>query len=124
MAAAGLAYDPRAVAGASAVVASWSVLLVALVNLPTLGARDSGAALLIAFVPLYVALLPSVVYLYRPDAFAGAPALRHVLVFPMNLVWCPEFAVRWGLLLAALMLGLAALLVTLAGLQIGRRDIA
>jgi hypothetical protein len=80
--------------------------------------------LLIAFVPLYVALLPSMVYLYRPDVFADAPALRDVLVFPMNLVWYPEFAARWGWPLAGLMLGLAALLVALAGSRIERRDVA
>jgi hypothetical protein len=124
MAAAGLAYEPRAVAGNSAVVVAWAVLLVALVNLLILGTRDSYTALLIAFVPLYVALLPSMVYLYRPDVFADAPALRDVLVFPMNLVWYPEFAARWGWPLAGLMLGLAALLVALAGSRIERRDVA
>ena len=124
MAAAGLAYALPAAAGTSAVVVAWAVLLVALVNLLILGARSSYTALLIAFVPLYAALLPSMIYLYRPDVFAEAPALRDVIVFPMNLVWYPEFAARWGWPLAVLMLGFAALLVVLAGLQIERRDVA
>jgi hypothetical protein len=123
MSAAGLAYDSLAVAGNSAVVVAWAVLLVALVNLLILGVRDSYTALLVAFVPIYVALLPSMVYLYRPDVFAAAPALRDVLVFPVNLVWYPEFAARRGWPLAGLMLGLAALLVALAGLRIERRDV-
>jgi hypothetical protein len=75
-------------------------------------------------VPLYAALLPGMVYLYRPDVFAEAPAIRDVIVFPMNLVWYPEVAARWGLPLAVVMLGLAALLVVLAGFQIERRDVA
>jgi hypothetical protein len=124
LAAAGLVYDLPAAAGTSAVVVAWAVVLVALVNLLILGARSSYTALLIAFVPLYAALLPGMVYLYRPDVFAEAPAIRDVIVFPMNLVWYPEVAARWGLPLAVVMLGLAALLVVLAGFQIERRDVA
>jgi hypothetical protein len=124
MAMAGLAYDLPAAAATSAVVIAWAVLLIALVNFLILGARSSYTALLIAFVPLYAALLPSMIYLYRPDVLAGAPALRDVIVFPLNLVWYSDFAGRWGWPLAGLMLGFAALLVVLAGLQIERRDIA
>lgn len=123
LAAAGLAYDFPAGAASSAVVIAWVILLVALVNLLILGARDSYTALLIAFVPQFLALFPGMLYLYRPDLFAEAPAVRDILVFPMNLVWYPEFAARWGWPLTILMLGIAILLVALAGLWIERRDV-
>jgi hypothetical protein len=121
--AAGLAYDPSAYAGAAAVIVGWTVCLIALVNLLILHVRDTYSALLVAFVPAIVSMFPGMIYMYRPDLFADAPAVRDVIVFPTNLVWYPDLAVSWGLLLAALLFGLGVALAALAGRSIERRDI-
>lgn len=122
--AAGLAYDPSAYAGAAAVVVGWAVFLVALANVLILHARDTFSALLIAFIPSIVSMFPGVIYMYRPDVFGNVPALRDAVVFPLNLVWYPEVAIRWGLPLAMLLLCLAAGLGALAGWLMERRDVA
>ena len=78
---------------------------------------------MIGFVPIAVSILPSMIYMYRPDVFAGAPTLRDLIVFPMNLVWFPDFSRHWGFPLAATLLAIAACLVAVAGWRIERRDI-
>src|SRR5690606_36311127 len=95
LAAAGLPYDPSQFFGASAVAIAWAVLLVALVNLLVLDARDSYTALLIASVPMMGSMLPGMLYAYRPDVFEGMPTVRDVVVFPMNLVWFRRLAAPW-----------------------------
>ncbi len=124
LAAAGLPYDPRAFFGASIATIAWAVLLVALVNVLVLGARDSYTALLVAFVPIIVSMLPGMIYIYRPDAFEGMPLLRDLAVFPLNLVWHKGLAARWGVVLAGLLLAAAACLAALAGRRIERREVA
>ena len=124
MPAAGLAYDPLAYAGAAATVVTYVVVLVCLVNLAVLHARETYAALLIAFVPIAAAMLPGTFYMYRPDLFEHATLLRDVIVFPLNLVWYPDFSRRWGLPLAASLAVLAVVLIAAAGRRIERRDLA
>ena len=121
--AASLRYDPLAYAGAAAAVVAYAVALACMVNLAALGARETYTALLIAFVPMAAALLPGMFYMYRPDLFAGAPLMRDLIVFPLNLVWYPEFSRRWGLPLAALLLLLAIGLIAAAGRRIEQRDV-
>jgi hypothetical protein len=121
--AAGLAYDPSAYAGAAAVIVGWAICLVALVNVLILRARDTFSALLTAFIPAIVSMFPGMIYMYRPDVFADAPALRDVVVFPMNLVWYPEVAIHWGPPLAALLLGLAVAFSAFACWLVERRDV-
>jgi hypothetical protein len=121
--AAGLDYDPSAYAGAAAVIIAWTVCLIGLVNLLMLRARDTHSALLIAFIPAIASMFPGMIYIYRPDVFAGVPAVRDVVVFPMNLLWYPEVALQWGLPLAALLLCLAIGFTALAGWSIERRDV-
>ena len=121
--AAGLAYDPSGYAGAAAVIIGWTICLVALVNVLILRARDTFSALLIAFIPSIVSMFPGMIYMYRPDVFADMPTLRDAVVFPMNLVWYPEVAIRWGLPLAVLMLFLAATFTALAGSLMERQDV-
>jgi ABC-type transport system involved in multi-copper enzyme maturation permease subunit len=123
LAAAGLSYDPLAYAAAAAAIPAAVVLLVSIVNLAVLGAREIYSALLIAFVPIAVSILPSMIYMYRPDVFAGVPTLRDLIIFPMNLVWFPDFSRHWGFPLAATLLAIAAGLVTIAGWRIERRDV-
>jgi hypothetical protein len=121
--AAGLPYDPSAYAGAAAVIIGWTVCLIALVNLLILQARDTSSALLIAFIPAIASMFPGMIYMYRPDVFAGVPAVRDVVVFPMNLMWYPEVAIHWGPPLAAIWLCLTIVFAALAGWSIDRRDV-
>ena len=95
----------------------------AIVNFAILSARDTYVALLIAFIPITISILPSMIYMYRPDVFAEAPLVRAVVVFPMNLVWYPDFATRWGLPLAGLFLGFALAFAAASGWRIERRDV-
>ena len=61
--------------------------------------------------------------MYRPDVFAEASLVRAVVVFPMSLVWYPDFATRWGLPLAGLILGFVLAFAAASGWRIERRDI-
>ena len=87
------------------------------------GRRDLYAALLIAFVPMLLTILPSTFYMYRPDLFETAPRLRDLIVFPLTLVWYPDFGASSGFLLGGLLLALAAVLLVAAGWVFERRDI-
>lgn len=120
---AGLPYAPGAFIGAAAAVLAWTLLLVSIVNFAILSARETYVALLIAFIPITLSILPSMIYMYRPDVFAGAPLVRAVVVFPMSLVWYPDFATRWGLPLAGLFLGFALAFAAASGWRIERRDV-
>ena len=121
--AAGLAYPLRALAGANFALLGWTILLVCLVNLIVLRAHDTYTALLIAFVPMLVTILPGTIYMYRPDSFETSPRMRDVVVFPLNLVWYPGFSASWGFLLGGLFLVLAAGLVMAAGWMFEKRDV-
>jgi hypothetical protein len=119
---AGHAYDPRAYAGAASATVAWAVCLASLANLLIVAARETFTALLIAFVPFFVSVMPGMLFIYRPDVYEGAPLLRDILVFPMSLVWYPGIAAAWGLAIAAALLLLTAAFVALAGARLERRD--
>ena len=123
MAAVGLTYSAGAFFGASAATLAWTVLLVALVNLLILGSRDSFSAAMIAFVPMFLAILPSMLFMYRPDVLELFPAVKDPLVFPMNLVWHKDIAAQYGATIAFAMLALASLAAVLAGRLMERRDV-
>jgi hypothetical protein len=123
LAAAGLDYPALPYLGASAAVVAWTVCLVAIVNLAILAARETYTAAIIAFIPIALAILPGSVYMYRPDLFDGAPLLRAIFVFPMTLLWHPEFSARWGIALAAVFFGFAIALIAASGRRIEMRDI-
>jgi hypothetical protein len=119
----GLAYPWRPYVGASAVVVAWTVCLVGIVNLAILSTRETYTAALIAFIPISMAILPGSMYMYRPDLFEGAPFVRNILVFPMTLLWHPEFGARWGIALALVFFGIAVILIAASGRRIEARDV-
>lgn len=121
--AAGLAYPLRALAGANFALLGWTICLVCFVNLCALHVRDTYAALLVAFVPMLVTILPSTIYMYRPDVFEAVPRARDIVVFPLNLVWYPDFSAGWGFALGGLFLVMAACLVATAGWIFKKRDV-
>jgi hypothetical protein len=118
-----LHYAPAAFFGATAATIAWTVLLVAIVNLLVLNVRDSFSAAVFAFVPMFLAILPSMIFMYRPDLLEPVPALKDGLVFPMNLVWHPDIAAQYGPFIAAALLALACLAASLAGTVLERRDV-
>ena len=109
--AAGLDYPWLPYLGASAVVVAWTVCLVAIANLAILSARETYSAVLIAFIPIAVAILPGSIYMYRPDLFEGMPLVRAIVVFPMTLLWHPDFSARWGIALATLLFSVMIALI-------------
>jgi hypothetical protein len=121
--AAGLDYQWLSYLGASAVVVAWTVCLVGIVNLAILSARETYTAALIAFIPIAAAILPGSIYMYRPDLFDGAPLFRAMFVFPITLLWHPDFSARWGIALAALLFGITVALIVASGRRIEARDI-
>jgi hypothetical protein len=123
MVATGLVVAPNAYAGAVAVVLGLTMLLLALANLLMLTVRDSFAALVVAFVPFMAAMLPGVVYMYRPDAYDHVPVRPEIVVVPVNLLWRPEIAERWGALIALGLVLVSLALVALAAHLFQRRDL-
>jgi hypothetical protein len=121
--AAGLDYPWLPYLGASAVVVAWTVCLVGIVNLAILSARETYTAALIAFIPIAVAILPGSIYMYRSDLFDGVPLFRAIFVFPMTLLWHPDFSARWGLALASLLFGVTIALIAASGRRIEAWDI-
>jgi hypothetical protein len=71
-----------------------------------------------------VTLFPGITFMYRPDVFEAAPALRDILVFPLNLIWYPGFARQWGAAIVVSLLLVTILLVLLAGRLLERKDVA
>lgn len=61
--------------------------LLALLNLIFLFAGETYYAVLLAFLLFALVVLPSGVYVYRPDIFQFHTALRDLFVFPGNLLW-------------------------------------
>jgi hypothetical protein len=120
----GLAYPLGALAGANFILLAWTVCLVSFINLAVLGARDTYTALLLAFVPMLASILPSTIYMYRPDVFNAVPLLRALVVFPLNLVWCPDFSAGWGFAIGGLLLALSALFVAAAAWTFEKRDLS
>jgi hypothetical protein len=121
--AAGFDYSLPVYVGAATAVIAWTLLLVAIVNLVILFVRDAYSALLVAFIPMAISILPGLIYMYRPDVFEHTPLLRAIAVFPSTLIWHPDFSARWGLLLAAAFCCAALGLIAAAGKCIDARDI-
>lgn len=116
-------YDVLAYAGTIAATIGFVLVMLAAANVALLYVRDSFAALLVGFAIFIACFIPSLVYLYRPDAYAAAPWLADLLVFPTNLVWHPDWAAAWGVPLGLAFAGLALLLVLLAGALLQGRDV-
>jgi hypothetical protein len=122
MIACNLVLEPRTYAGTVAVIVAFTILLLAISNLLMLAVRDSFAALVVAFVPFMAAMLPGIVFMYRPDFYpAGLPDYT---AFPANLLWHPEVAVRFGIPISIALLLAATGLVAIAGHLLERRNIA
>ena len=94
-----------------------AIVLVQLTALSIVFVRlvESMNAVLLALLVALVPMLPSAVFLYRPDVFAGRPELAAVTVLA-NLVWY-DATMAW---LGPLLL-LVALVCALVGVRAGGR---
>jgi hypothetical protein len=122
MVAVGLPFDLAAYAGAVAILLAMTLCLVALANLVLVGVRDSFMALVVAFVPFMVVMLPGVAFIYRPDVYDAVPLLPHLLVLPANLLWHDDVVTRWGAIIVLVLLAATLGLVVLAGERLAGRD--
>ena len=123
MVAFGLTFDQAAYSGTIASILGLLMLLLGLTNVLLLFTRDSFAALVIGFAIFMISFLPSIVYMYRPDTYAGAPGLAEIIVFPANLMWHPDFAAAYGPWIGGIFIILAAASIGFAGQLLDRRDI-
>ncbi|WP_437673395.1 hypothetical protein [Sorangium sp. So ce131] len=127
----GLAVAPHAGGGASvtvagAVGAGLALTAIALVQLALLTpifvrVADAFHALLIAFVVWFVPLLPTAVFLYRPDLFEGRETLASLTVMT-SLIWNDRTLAWLGPLALLAALALAVPSVRLAGALLERTD--
>lgn len=87
-------------------VTATTIAQLALANLLHLRTRDGFQALLASFGLWILPLLPTSVYLYRPDLFEARPGLASWVVAPVNWLWLGEQAglvAGLGLLAAGLL---------------------
>jgi ABC-type transport system involved in multi-copper enzyme maturation permease subunit len=115
---------PKAYIGAIAAILAFTILLLAITNLLMLTVRDSFAALVAAFVPFMAAMLPGIVFMYRPDFFAAISGLADYIAFPANLLWHPDVAARFGVPISLTLALAAGGLIAIAGRVLERKDIA
>lgn len=109
--------------GAGLVVTALTLLQLAVANVAFLYVTDSFQALLLSFVVWVLPLLPTSVFLYRPDLFEGRAALTAALVLPANLLWhdgAMPIAAVVGLVAAGVG---AAVLVRVGGSLLARLDL-
>jgi hypothetical protein len=116
------AYPLAAYAGAAAVTIAWAVFLVATANLLVMRSRDTFIAVMLAFIPSIISIFPGMFYIYRPDIYSAAA--RDLLVFPVNLIWFPDVAVRWGGIITVVLLMMTSLLAFAAGLIAEKHELS
>lgn len=109
--------------GASVVVASITVLVLAALTPLLVRSRDGFEALVIGFVAWIVPLLPSTAFLYRPDLFEGRPTLASALVAPANLVWHDASMLAAAPVITLLCAGVTAVLLAMAGRVLRRTGV-
>lgn len=84
---------------ATAILISFVLCLLALLNWLLLFVTETYYATLIGFSGFMLTLLPISLYLYRPDIYDNAPILAALLAFPANLLWYPDTLPRIGILI-------------------------
>jgi hypothetical protein len=110
--------------GASIVVGSAVVIVLALLAPLLVRSRDGFEALVVGFVAWLLPLLPASVFLYRPDVFEGRPGMTSALVAPANLLWHDAAMPRVALVATALAACLSFALLALAGRVLRRTGVA
>lgn len=117
----GTSVSPAGALGGGLALTGLAVVLIAALQIPFVRVRDPFVGLLVAAGLWLATVIPTAVLLYRPDAFAGRPALLHAIAMP-SLIW-HEATLAWlGPLVLALALPLAALLARAAGALLERSD--
>ena len=97
--------------------------LLALLNLVFLFARETYYAVLLAFFIFALVVLPIGLFMYRPDVFQDRPVVRHLTVFPGNLLWLNEGLPGITPIIALAAATLSVLLLAGGGWRLKRIDI-
>ena len=101
--------------GGALLLGAVTVVLLAALTPLLVQSRDGFEALVVGFIVWTLPLLPSTAFLYRPDLFAGRPALASALVAPANLIWHDAAMPVLGLIAMGGAAGLSVCLLAWAG---------
>jgi hypothetical protein len=78
---------PSGVLCAGLVTTALVLALLTFLNLVFLLVEETYYAVLLAFLLLLLTVLPSSIFIYRPDVFQDRTALGNLILFPGNLLW-------------------------------------
>lgn len=107
--------------GAGLLITALAIVALAVLNIVFIRIRDGFQALLVAFSAWFIPIIPTAVFLYRPDLFAGHTFLHDTTLLP-NLIWARDAMAWMGPVALVSALGMAAGLVHLAGSLLSRTD--
>ncbi|PKL74690.1 MAG: hypothetical protein CVV27_19195 [Candidatus Melainabacteria bacterium HGW-Melainabacteria-1] len=109
---------------ASSISLTLGVLMAMLTQGLLLWLRDTYNAMIVAFACWLLPILPSSLYMYRPDLFDANPLLRWLIVFPANLIWLKDDVILLALLLVPVLLLLSGGLIWLTAWQMERLELS
>lgn len=113
---------PAAAFGAGAMMTAVVVLELAALGVVFVRTGDTMLAVLVALLTAIAPLMPTAVFLYRPDAYVGHEGLAAVIV-TANLVWSADAMTWLGPLALVGALGASAGLVRVAGRRLARAGV-
>jgi hypothetical protein len=118
----GSSVTPAGALGAGLALTSLALLELAALGVWFVRVRDGATATLVALLLALLPLMPTAVFLYRPDVFVGRDALASAIV-AANLVWHDAALVWIGPAALVLELAASALLVRAGGRALTRAGV-
>jgi len=100
-----------------------TLAFLALINFVFLFFKETYNAVVIAFLIFMVSILPSSIYMYRPDVINKSQLIRDIVVFPANLLWYKNQIPTLTLYLVPFLICITALLIWIAGIRLERSDV-
>ncbi len=104
-------------------VTAITLVQLAVASLVYVRVTDGFQALLVAFALWLTPLLPTSIYLYRPDLFTSRPGLAEGVVMPANLIWLGSDAMLVALSGIGVAGVVAAIALGLGGGMLGRMEL-
>lgn len=120
---AGSAATAAGAMGGAALIGAFTVVLLAALTPLLVHSRDGFESLVLGFIVWTVPLLPTTVFLYRPDLFVGRSALATALVLPANLIWLDAMTPVLGSIALASAAAISLLLLGWAGEKLRRTGV-
>ncbi|MCB9638424.1 MAG: hypothetical protein H6727_05885 [Myxococcales bacterium] len=99
------------------------LFLLGLINFLFLFLKDTYNAILLSFALWIAPILPTSLFIYRPDAIAAKPWMKDIVVFPLNFIWHPQSGPFYAAILIPVLLIATAGLLWLSGVWLERRDV-